>query len=540
MRHTIARFVFVAAIIGGCMIFASPVYSADRTADQILKEIDAVKVPTLDSAKSDDLSAVKKHKIKFREASEKRARLISQLYKVAPNHKRIPELMQERWKTVGAQLQGGKYDELVRELENVIAHTKAKDLKIEATYTRAQLKLNPQSTKRAPDASGAEDFFKLAPKDPRVENLLGSAASATRDDKKKAALLERLRSEFPDSDYAGMLQGEHSRTDSIGKRFHLIFDDAISGSSVSISGLRGKVVVIDFWATWCGPCVAEMPKMKELYAKYRDQGVEFVGVSLDRSKEEGGLDSLKDFVKEKGIKWPQYYQGKFWNGDFSKSWGVNSIPCVFVVDTEGKLFSVEARGKLEEMIPELLKKKNGATASAEKTRPDSPDSDAAGMLGMHNRSESIGQRFHLTFEDAISGANVSMAGLRGKVVVIDFWATWCGPCVREMPKMKSLYAKYRSEGVEFIGVSLDQPKEQGGLDKLKKFVKEEGIEWPQFYQGKGWKGDFSKSWGVNSIPCVFVVDTEGKLFSVEARGKLEEMIPELLKKKSPATAGVGG
>ncbi len=100
--------------------------------------------------------------------------------------------------------------------------------------------------------------------------------------------------------------------------------------------------------------------MKKLYAKYRDQGVEFIGVSLDQSKEDGGLDSLKNFVKENGIEWPQYYQGKFWNGDFSKSWGVNSIPCVFVVDTEGKLYSVEARGKLEEIIPELLKKKNGS------------------------------------------------------------------------------------------------------------------------------------------------------------------------------------
>jgi len=130
-----------------------------------------------------------------------------------------------------------------------------------------------------------------------------------------------------------------------------------------MTGFLCKVVVIDFWSTWCGPCVAEMPKMKKLYAEYRNQGVEFIGVSLDQPKEEGGLDSLKQFVKDKGIEWPQYYQGNFWDSAFSKSWGVNSIPCVFVVDTEGKLFSVEARGKLKEMIPELLKKKNATTGA---------------------------------------------------------------------------------------------------------------------------------------------------------------------------------
>jgi thiol-disulfide isomerase/thioredoxin len=130
-----------------------------------------------------------------------------------------------------------------------------------------------------------------------------------------------------------------------------------------------------------------------------------------------------------------------------------------------------------------------------------------------------------------------MKDLRGKVVVIDFWATWCGPCVAEMPKMKDLYAKYRDKGVEFIGVSLDQA--DGGLEKLKDFVAKNEITWPQYYQGKGWESDFSSSWGVNSIPCVFVVDQEGKLYSLNGRGKLEEMIPELLEKNKPKAAAEG-
>jgi len=357
MKRPILNVVCLVVLPCAWMACARPVQAADRSAGQILKDIDAVKLPTLDAKKKDDRSAVHNNEIKRREAAQKRARLIRELYKVAPDHKRIPALMEERWNTLGVRPEAGQYADLIGELENVVAHTKDKKLKIEASFRRAELKLHPVSSKKAPDPSGVDDFLKLAPGDARAASLLGTAASVTRDEKKKTALLERLNKDFPDSDLAGMLQGPHDRRESLGKPFHLEFTNAIDGSTISMRNLRGKVVVIDFWATWCGPCVGEMPKMKELYAKYRHQGVEFIGVSLDQPKEKGGLDSLKKFVKEKGIEWPQYYQGNFWNSEFSRSWGVNSIPCVFVVDTDGKLFSVEARGKLEKIIPELLEKK---------------------------------------------------------------------------------------------------------------------------------------------------------------------------------------
>ena len=207
--------------------------------------------------------------------------------------------MEERWKLTGTP-EKTRYVEFINELDKVLAQTKDEHLKIEAAYLKATLKLNPVSTKKAPDPSGVEEFLKLAPKDPRAEVLLGTAANVTKDEKKRTELLERLNKEFPGSDLAGMF-GPHNQTDSIGKPFNLQFTNAIDDKPISMKSLKGKVVVIDFWATWCGPCVAEMPKMKELYAKYHDEGVEFIGVSLDQSKEEGGLDSLKKFVKENGI-----------------------------------------------------------------------------------------------------------------------------------------------------------------------------------------------------------------------------------------------
>src|SRR5207247_10089242 len=107
-----------------------------------------------------------------------------------------------------------------------------------------------------------------------------------------------------------------------------------------------------------------------------------------------------------------------------------------------------------------------------------------------------------------------------------FWANWCGPCGAEMPKMKGLYSQYKDSGVEFIGVSLDSPGD--GLIKLKKFVEDKEIDWPQYYQGNSWQSEFSQSWGISGIPTVFVIDAEGKLYSTEGRGKLDKLIPELI------------
>jgi thiol-disulfide isomerase/thioredoxin len=342
--------------LGTWFVMSPSVRGAERTAEQILKDLDAIKAPKLDARLAQSQSYMQRYHTREREAWGKRDVLILELSKVAPNHERLPVLMAERW--------GRKDDRsktLVREIDDLLARTKNPKLKAEGTFIKARGKIRETHKGSSPDLSLVEEFIKLSPKDPRGATLFEAAIDHARDGKVKDSLKERLAREYPESAYAVSLRGPRNPQDWVGKPFELAFTDAISGSAISMKDLRGKVVVIDFWATWCGPCVAEMPKMKELYAKYRDKGVEFIGVSLDLPKEQGGLEKLKAFVKEKGIAWPQYYQGNYWKSDFSRSWGINSIPRVFVVDQEGKLFSVEARGKLETIIPNLLKEKVAMT-----------------------------------------------------------------------------------------------------------------------------------------------------------------------------------
>jgi thiol-disulfide isomerase/thioredoxin len=325
--------------VGMCVVPSSPAIGGDRTAEDILQEIDSGKLPTLELSKIRDQAYVREYAAKnnaFWAKWAKRDALILELFRVAPDHERIPTLMRERWDRMGSNAQmRGAYTDFSKDIEGILAHTKNRDLLVEGTYYRSVAKLSTNSVPGRPELSALDDFHKLAPKDVRNANLIATAAFIAGDTKTKISLADRLLEEYPNAPVAAMMKGIRRQFEEIGKPFDLEFTDAIKGSTVSIKGLKGKVVVIHFWATWWGACVSEMPHIKELYAKYRDQGVEFIGVSLDQPKVQGGLDALKKFVEETQIDWPQYYQGKSWQSEFSNSWGIYSIPALFVVDTEG-------------------------------------------------------------------------------------------------------------------------------------------------------------------------------------------------------------
>lgn len=341
----------VVLFAGGWIAGFSEACRDDQSAEQILKALDTIKIPIPDASKKRDESYSRQFLTELQTTTESRAALILKLYRTAPDHDRIPELMAERW---SVRPFGLSSDRLHAEIDDVLKSTKNQRLKLEAIYGRAYARLYDSRPNDPLDLSLVEAYLGLAPKDPRGAGLLRLAVRRTRDGKVRAALEDRVIREFPESTDAQQLLGMRHSGDQIGKPFDLEFTDAVSGASVSLKNLAGKVVVIDFWATWCGPCVAELPEMKALYARYHNRGVDFVGVSLDKPKELGGLDSLKKLIREQQIDWPQYYQGDGWDSKFSSACGIHEIPAVFVIDKQGKLYSTDARGKLDVIIPELL------------------------------------------------------------------------------------------------------------------------------------------------------------------------------------------
>lgn len=122
------------------------------------------------------------------------------------------------------------------------------------------------------------------------------------------------------------------------------------GDTLRLSDLRGKVVLIDFWASWCGPCRRENPRVKALYETYKDQGFDILGVSLDRSK-----DSWVKAIAQDGLTWHHVSDLKYWSSQAARTYGVSSIPHTVLVDREGRIVAKKLRGAaLEKKVAEML------------------------------------------------------------------------------------------------------------------------------------------------------------------------------------------
>lgn len=176
-----------------------------------------------------------------------------------------------------------------------------------------------------------------------------------RDQAKANEVIEQLKREFPDSKPVAAIkrraEAEKVQASLVaGSRFPDFNEKDTTGKPLSVASYTGKVVLIDFWATWCGPCVAELPNVIQAYEKHHAAGFEIIGISLDSD-----LKKLETFVKQKKMTWPQYFDGQGWQNKLAQQYGVNSIPATYLLDRQGKIIARGLRGEqLETAIAAAL------------------------------------------------------------------------------------------------------------------------------------------------------------------------------------------
>ena len=227
---------------------------------------------------------------------------------------------------------------------------------------------------RAKDAENLINRYKetLKPDSIREHLVLGDMLKRINQDEEQLQLYNKLEEQFPENRTVFRRLAEiHDRLGNaelaneyrikadpvlalIGKTVPDFSAMDLDGNPISLEQYRGKVVLLDFWAVWCRPCIAEMPNVKAVYNSYKDEGFDIIGISLDADE-----DHLRGYLKENDIPWRQVFSGEGWKSPVAQQYGIRAIPAPWLIDKDGTLITHQARGeKLERLVAEALKGKS--------------------------------------------------------------------------------------------------------------------------------------------------------------------------------------
>lgn len=197
-----------------------------------------------------------------------------------------------------------------------------------------------------------------------------SLAQLHQDDAARAQFASFLAQDQGDADFRARAQRYVGRPELARLRMAPVFEvTTLDGKSISIDSLQGKVVLIDFWATWCGPCRQALPHLRKVVERF--QGQPFVALSISLDNDEA---KWKDFVAKNGMTWPQYRDGGF-DGPIATMFGVRAIPATFSIDADGVLEDqhvgdADIEGKLKKLIAQAVERdKQRRAADANGQRP---------------------------------------------------------------------------------------------------------------------------------------------------------------------------
>ncbi len=367
---------------------------------------------------------------------------------------------------------------------------------------------------------------------------------------------------------------------SVGKMAPLFAGPALDGGKdVSLKDLRGKVVLLDFWATWCIWCEREIPNVTPVWNEYKDKDFVIVGINLDDATRVS-RDKVVDYAAKHQMAWRHLYRGDAFSTPEVGAYDVKGIPAMFLLDKDGKIIArdmeIRGPGKLEAAVKAALGGKStsgsapdgtsGSTAASVVPAPTPAINPRLRLMrpatmGMGREAKfSVGKPAPAFTGMTPDGKQVSLADYKGKVVLVDFMGSWCGPCRGELPHIAGPWEKYKGRDFQVISIAHEMhgslwscavdakdpdfktkyaaARQQGaanekilastdgsvtdtqkaallaeGKENFKTFMKNFNMTWTAVLDGAVVGNKIYSDYGIFAYPTMVLIDREGKVIA---------------------------